>query len=337
MSTSTFERPPRRTLEQRATGAAANVLNLCHTLEGMRDDFISLLPKLEDEIVIAVRVGARAVSVWAWVIECACDAEMFTRVEAKKGGRGHKDEDGEGKVAAAGQQAYQDAKSVRSVYRNAQIINTFGMETIATHGNTLQDKGFWIVALDAPDPHEAIEVFAEKKTESPFWEVQDAQREIDVIKGKHAKAKRLFSEAVTTVGRQAAYEWLEFKAKPSLNDLATECPVPGLAQQIFLEAVKQCAEVQDALFLNNAQECVLYIWSLGNHTEKQLQDYTCLPRVEIRRVLDALAEKGFFTEKEKAWKSTQGRGTRIMEWHRTDKAMPPLKITLPSGPLELNL
>src|SRR5690349_23550062 len=64
----TLDKTPRKTLEERATDAAANVLHLCHTLEGMRDDFIPLLPKLKDETVIAVRMGARAVSVWAWVI-----------------------------------------------------------------------------------------------------------------------------------------------------------------------------------------------------------------------------------------------------------------------------
>lgn len=323
-------------MEERAKDAAANVLHLCHTLEGMRDDFIPLLPKLEDETVIAVRIGARAVSVWAWVIECACDAEMFTRVEAQKGGRGNKDEDGEGKVAAAGQQAYQDGKSVRTVYRNAQIINTFGIETIATHGNTLQDKGFWIAALDAPDPHEAIEVFAEKKTENPFWEVKDAQREIDVISGKHEKAKRLFNEKVTTIGRRAACDWLRFVADPKLDELATSCPFPSLAK-IFSDARQECKEAADALFLDNAQECVLYIWSLGKNTEKQLQQFTCLPAIEIRRVLDALADKGYFVERPKAWKTEQGRGTRIMEWHRTDKPMPALKITLPEGPLRLEV
>src|SRR5688572_5456417 len=237
----TLERLPRQTVQERATTAAANILELCHTLEGMRDDFIPLLPKLEDETIIAVRMGARAIGVWAWVLECACDAEMFDRVEAKKGGRGNKDEEGEGRKAAAAQQAYTDAKSVRTVYRNAQIINTFGLETIATHGNTLQEKGFWIVALDAPDPDEAIEVFAEKKTDNPFWEVNDARREVDAIKGKHDKAKRLFSEAVTTVGRRAASDWLRFAAIPELDKLATSCPIPELAK-VFTETIKECQQ-----------------------------------------------------------------------------------------------
>jgi hypothetical protein len=334
-----LRRPPRLTIQQRATNAAAGILNLCHTLEGMRDDFIPLLPKLDDETVIAVRVGARTVSVWAWVIECACDAEMFSRVEAAK--RGPKTEDSDedeeaGKVKAAGQQAYQDGKSIRTVYRNAQIFDTFGLEFIATYGKELQDKGFWIAALEAPDPHEAIEVFAEKKVENPFWEVQDAQREIDAIKGKHEKVKRLFSEQVTTLGRKAASEWLRFVADPELEKLARSCPIPSLSK-IFDDAKQECKEAGDALFLNNAQECVLYIWSLGKNTEKQLQDFTCLPRVEIRRVLDALAEKGYFVEKPKAWKTAQGRGMRIMEWHRTDKPMPEFKIGLPQGPLELKL
>lgn len=339
-----IEKRPRLTIQQRATNAAANVLNLCHTLEGMRDDFIPLLPKLDDETVIAVRVGARAVGVWSWVIECACDAEMFTRVEAAKPGPKTADdavdeEDVEaeaGKVKAAGQQAYQDGKSVRTVYRNAQLFNTFGPELFATHGKELQDKGYWIAALDAPDPVEAIEVFAERKSDNPFWEVRDAQREVDVIKGKHEKIKQQFNEKVTTINRQAASDWLTFTAMSALGQLAASCPVPSLSK-IFHDAIDECREAVDAIFLNNAQECVLYMWSRGKNTEKLLQDFTCLPRIEIRRVLDELAAKGYFAEEPKAWKSEQGRGTRIMEWHRTDKPMPPLKISLPSGPVELKL
>lgn len=333
----TQDKPQRKTMEERALNSAANVLQLCHTLEDIRDDFINVLPRLEDEVVIQVKMGARAVSVWAWVVECACDAEMFARTEAAKRGPKAADADEEaeaGKVKAAGEQAYQDGKSVRTVYRNAQIFNTFGLEFIATHGKELPDKGFWITALDAPDPHEAIEVFAEKKAENPFMEVKDAQREIDVIKGKHEKAKRLFSEKVTTIGRKAACEWLRFVAEPKLEELTTSCPFPILTK-IFSDARQECKEAADALFLDNAQECVLYIWSQGKNTEKQLQQFTCLPPIEIRRVLEALAEKGYFVEAPKAWKSPQGRGTRIMEWHRTDKPMPPLKITLPEGPLEL--
>lgn len=335
----TQDKPQRKTMEERAQTSAANVLQLCHTLEDIRDDFINVLPRLDDEVVIQVKMGARAVSVWAWVVECACDAEMFARTEAaKRGPKAAVAEENleDGKVKAAGQQAYQDGKSVRTVYRNAQIFNTFGLEFIATHGKELPDKGFWITALDAPDPHEAIEVFAEKKSENPFMEVKDAQREIDVIKGKHEKAKRMFNEKVTTVGRKAACEWLRFVAEAKLEELVTSCPFPILTK-IFLDAKQECKEAADALFLDNAQECVLYIWSQGKNTEKQLQQFTCLPAVEIRRVLEALAEKGYFVERPKAWKSPQGRGTRIMEWHRTDKPMPPLKITLPQGPLELEL
>lgn len=333
------KRFPRLTMEQRARNSAANVLQLCHTLEDIRDSFIEVLPRLEDEVVMEVKMGARAVSVWAWVVECACDAEIFARTEAAK--RGPKTLDVEenaeaGKVKAAGQQAYTDGKSIRTVYRNAQIFNTFGLEFIATHGKELPDKGFWITALDAPDPHEAIEVFAEKKIENPFMEVNDARREIDVIKGKHEKAKRLFNEKVSAPGRKAACEWLMFTAEPELNKLATSCPFPLLAK-IFTDAQQECREAADALFLDNAQECALYIWSKGKNTEKQIEDFTCLPRIEIRRVFEALAEKGYFVEKPKAWKSSQGRGTRIMEWHRTTKEMPILHINLPAGPLNLDL
>lgn len=335
MST-TLERPPGQSLQQRTAVSPANVLKLCRKLEDIRDQFVEVLPRLDDKTIDAVRMGAKAVSVWAWVVECACDAEILDRAEAKKGGRGRKDEEGQGKVAAAGQKANEDAKSVRTVYRNAQIINTFGVETIATHGKTLQDKGFWIAALDAPDPVEAIEVFAEKKTATPSWEVRDAHREVDAIKGKHETAKRAFSEKVTTFSRKAACEWLRFTAEPELDKLATSCTFPMLAK-IFRDAQQECREAADALFLDNAQECVLYIWSKGKNTVDQLVNFTCLPRVEILRVLEALAEKGYFVEKPRAWKTKQGRGTRIMEWHRTEKPLPLLHIDLPTGPLNLDL
>lgn len=321
---------------QNARGVIARIIDLCHTLEDSRDAVIEALPHLPDDGVIEVRMTARLVGVYAWVIEAAADAEMFARVEAKKGGRGNVDEEEAGKVAAANQQAYLDGKSRATVYRNAQIINTFGKETILTHGNTLQDKGFWITALSAPDPHEAIEIFVEKKTEDPFWEVQDARREIDVITGKHDETKRLFNEKVTTVGRKAACDWLRLTAEPELDKLATSCPFPALAN-IFRDAQQECREASNALFLQNAQECVLYLWSKGRNTIDQLVAFTCLPRIEIVRVLEKLADKGYFVEKPKAWKSSQGRGMRIKEWHRTDKEMPIFHIELPTGPLKLNL
>src|SRR5687767_7085778 len=116
---------------------ASRVLNLCHNLESMRDDFLPLLPILDDDVVMEIRVGARAVSVWAWVVEAACDAEMLSRVEKRtKHDPQSATHDGltKGREAAKREKAELEAKSTRTIERNAQIINTFGLDTIAEHG-----------------------------------------------------------------------------------------------------------------------------------------------------------------------------------------------------------
>lgn len=335
--TSPQRRQPPLTLQQRATNAAANVLDLCNRLEDIRDEFLPQLEKIDDETLIAVRMGASAIGVWAWLVEAACDHEMLKRVEAKKGGRGNKDDEGEGREATKRQQGYLNGKSPRTIERNSQIVEIFGVETIATHGGTLQDKGYWIAAVSAPDPHEAIEVFVEKKTINPFWEVRDAYHEIDVIKGKREKAKREFNDAVTTVGRKAASDWLEFHAKAELEKLKTDCPIPGFGDRVFGEAQKQCDEQRDVLFLHNAQECLLYVWTKGYRTQRQMVEFTRLPASEVKRVMENLADKGYFIEKEREWKTTQAKGGREKEWCRTDKPMPPLHINLPDGPITVSV
>lgn len=174
----------------RALGAVSRILNMCHRLEEQRDALLELLPTADDDTVIEIRMSARAVGVWAWLIECACDAELKSRTERQKGGRGKKDTNGIGRKAAYGQQAYLDGKSVRTVERNAQIIETFGVETCVMRGASLQDKGFFIAALSAPDPIKAIETFEEEKAENPFFEVQDAWALVNELNTKEAKKKR---------------------------------------------------------------------------------------------------------------------------------------------------
>lgn len=316
-----------------AKKAAARVLNLCNTLEDMRDEFIPLLPTLDDEVVIEVRVGARAISVWAWVVECACDAEMFDRVEAAR--RGPKtaefdDDDEAGKLKAAGQQAYLDGKAIRTVYRNAQIFNTFGQEFIAMHGKELQEKGFWIVALSAPDPAEAIEAFAEKKAVNPFFEVKDAQQEIDALKGKHEKAKNEFISAFRTVTRKAMGDWIRFTARVGILELKTNCPDPKLAR-VFQEMDDQLAEREEVLLIEDAEPALIYAWDKGWRTEKQMCDFTHLLPLEVRTTMLSLQDKGYFVEQEFQWKSKKSKGSRAKEWKRTQKPLPTIHVVAPTA------
>jgi hypothetical protein len=173
----------------RSRDVVANIIDLCHTLEDRRDALLASLPNLDVEEIIEVRMSARIVGVWAWLIECACDAEALERVP-KQSGRGKVDTNGNGRVAAAGRQAYIDGKGVSTVYKNARIIKTFGPEEIIlASGNNLQDKEFYVAASSAPEPQKTLEMFVEKKTDNPFFEPKDAWEVVNHLKQEAEKAK----------------------------------------------------------------------------------------------------------------------------------------------------
>lgn len=162
-----------------------NTLILGHIIDGInqlderKKELLSMLPHLADEEVAQTRMSARALGVWAWVIECACDAEILNRVEARRG-RGNKDLLEEGRVAAVNKHAYQCGQTPATIYRNAQIYRRF--ENVLIDQNILDEKGYYEAALRAPDPERAIEVFAKEKDESPFFSVRDAHREAEKLK-----------------------------------------------------------------------------------------------------------------------------------------------------------
>lgn len=316
---------PKPTIPQRTTKVVADILHLCHTLEGIRDQFIPLLPELPDKKIIEIRGAARIVGTWAWVVECACDAETVSRVAAQKGGRGNTDDEEEGRLATIRQQAYRDGKGVSTLYQNAQIFNTFGLETILSHGNTLQEKGFWVAALAAPDPIEAVETLAEKKADNPFMEVQEAKSALDPLKEKHEKAKAQFVEAFRTVARKAVGDWIRFTARPAVEQLKTSCPDTKL-NKFWDDMDSQLQEREEAMLIEDAEVALFYAWDKGYRTEVQMGDFTGLLPLEIRAAMLSLQEKGYFIEQAMQWKPKNARGSRSKEWKRTMKPLPQVHV-----------
>lgn len=173
---------------EHGTEMLAGIINGINRLDDTRRELLTILPTLEDEQIIQTRMGARALGVWSWVIECACDAEMMKRVEAKRG-RGNKDVDEKGKVAAVNKHAALCGQTPGTLYRNAQIYKTF-KNVLIDQNNLLEDKGFYEAALRAPDPEEAIEIFAKEKDEDAFFSVRDAHRRAEKLKRKQEETAR---------------------------------------------------------------------------------------------------------------------------------------------------
>jgi hypothetical protein len=218
----------------KSTAALAEVIDGINRLDQTRRQVLGMLPKLSDEEIVQTRMSARALGVWSWVIECACDAEMMKRVEAKRG-RGNKDVEEKGKVAAINKHAYQCGQQPATIYRNAQIYKTF-KNVLNDQNNLLEEKGFYEAALRTPDPAEALEIFAENKDRNAFFSVREAHREAEKL--KRQKGFRLVDSILERI-------W------DRIND---GCYTP--------EAILKCGECGKNVFDLDAEQIKLYMQQL---------------------------------------------------------------------------
>jgi hypothetical protein len=245
------------------TEALSEVLDGINRLDQTRRQVLGMLPKLSDEEIVQTRMSARALGVWSWVIECACDAEMMKRVEAKRG-RGNKDVEEKGKVAAINKHAYQCGQQPATIYRNAQIYKTF-KNVLNDQNNLLEEKGFYEAALRTPDPTEALEMFAEKKDNNAFFSVREAHREAEKLKQR--KGFRLVDSVLERI-------W---------DRIDDGCYTP--------EAILKCGECGKNVFDLDADQIKLYMQQLvdsgraewrkqGGKTEVGRGDATtlCVPK-----------------------------------------------------------
>lgn len=304
----------------RVTQALAEIIHGANSLEQTRDSLMVILPELEPEEIKEIREKAREVGMWAWMVECACDREMFRRIEKEDYGK---------QVAAVDKEAYMKGQSRSQIYRNAQIFDEAETFLNVQKTTTLQEKGFYEAALRAPDPQEALEVFASKKDENPFFGVRDAHREVEEIKAERQKAREAFVEALGGEKRKAMANWLHFDARPTLDALRQRCPDTRCADDI-LEMSVQLLERHDGLFIEAAEEALLYAWEKGYNTDTLMSEFTFLPKSEVRRVMLNLQTDGYFVKQPQQWKPDEARGGRVGEWQRTDKPMPKITITLPT-------
>lgn len=311
---------PRKT---RVTEALAEIIHCANNLDLTRESLMVILPELEPDEIKEIREKAREVGTWAWVVECACDSEMLQRIKAKAG------DDEQSIVKAVDKEAYMKGQNRSTVYRNAQIFDTFKDFLNVQKFQDLKEKGYYDAALRAPDPEEALEAFAEKKSSNPFFGVRDALKEVEEIKEKRNAARQEFVNAIGGEQRKALAAWLHFDAIPTLDKLKSRCPDPRVSQEIE-GMMTELNEGHDVLFIEAAEEAILYAWDQGYYTEQQMADYTFLPVSEVRRVMLNLHTDGYFIEQPQQWKPTQARGSRCKEWKRTNKPMPKITITPPA-------
>lgn len=163
---------------------ATSAIEFLNNVETVADKIISELPTMFDSEVMEVRQQARTFGWVSWRIECACDAEILKR-ESKRRGRGVKDLEGSGVDAAVKKHAAEIGVEPRTVYRNAELHQTYFNSDSAVRNKLvsgglehLREKDFYIAAMTTDDPWGTIEEFAKAKADNPCFSTRDAWRRL---------------------------------------------------------------------------------------------------------------------------------------------------------------
>lgn len=166
----------------KAETAIGQVLSFFNIMDASTDRIIEHIPLMSDDDLVHVRGYARSLDRTSWRIEIAVDAEILSRAKLR-GGRGHKDEEGEGRMAALERAADWARVHPDTIRRNAAIYQAFfddPEQTIVDVHDTLTQKSYYEIALRADDPVAALRVFAEKKKADYKFSVRDARRWVAV-------------------------------------------------------------------------------------------------------------------------------------------------------------
>lgn len=142
---------------------------------------IESLPNLSLDELSDMRNRAKTLGRCAWLIECAVDAELLRRMRLT-GGRGKADVEGRGITAAVKERAEELGVDARTVFRNAQIHNTFfkaeddAPETTVIDHSSLEEKSYYELALRSTDPKATLRKFEEARQQDPEFDTRAARK-----------------------------------------------------------------------------------------------------------------------------------------------------------------
>jgi len=106
-----------------------------------------------------------------------CAAQIMEQVKRLRGGRGRCDRKGRGRVATLEKLAHRIGVKLGTFYKEAKIYRVFvaplsDEETLSLQNNSLP-RGFYVAALDAPDPLDAINFAIEKRRTNPNYKIKE--------------------------------------------------------------------------------------------------------------------------------------------------------------------
>lgn len=130
------------------------------------NNLLSLLLQLKDEQLVSVAAQAQRLEAQAFLLRGACAAELRRRITTRlAGGRGKRDERGIGVKAQMARLATEIGIAAKTLLVDAKIYKVFFLDRLETTPACAISlaREFFVIALSAPDPREAIEIALAKR------------------------------------------------------------------------------------------------------------------------------------------------------------------------------
>lgn len=258
----------------------------------------------EDDIFKLWEAGGQLEG-YGWRIKCAAAAATWKQTAAAKRGRGNKDVNERGILAAVSKKSKKFGVTPSTVYRKAQIfrlMNQVTSENLMLEHNildVLDEEGYWDRALYAADPVKAVLLFADKKLSLPRFRVTDAER---LVLTEDLSRKAVALKAVENTRQETG----QLSARKSLinhirssqqvvrNLIIPDCPDPEFSERVWEELLMELEEEYQELFNEDAFTALRLAWDQGHHREDQLAKVTKLPIADVSVFMSSLSDMSEF-------------------------------------------
>lgn len=257
-----------------------------------RDIVLSLDSQNEEEI-LDTRRRSKLAGRFAWRIEAACDAQVIGRATNVRGYnfRNGPGASKSGVMAAARRQAKKVGCTPAVVFQNSKIFKLI-QEVEGAHSENstkiqnLDEKGFFIAALTAANPFEAVLLFAEEKAALKRFRVTDAQRLL-LRRGLTKRDSSL--KAVSSIRSASRTERFSYLKK--LRCLLAECPDADLLGRLGLQ---DCLDdVEDEIgnmYDEDVEKAIKKHWAPTHRTAETISVLSGFSAEDINRIICELPE-----------------------------------------------
>lgn len=281
---------------------AGRIFGVYNIVTPTADKLIEIIPLLSDDDVLQARGYARDLFRASWRIEIAADGEISTRVRLR-GGRGKKDEAGEGRMLGYEQAAQAAGVDSSTIRRNAQMYQVFfgdAPETVLRAQQSLGEKRYLEEALRAEDPHAAIIYFAERKQADPSFTTRDARRWVQVGDVGEIRQRIIPSLVALTLEEPQRTIWEMWLSATN----ALRKAIPELRRDLN-DCVKICREqLSRPAQTTEERICALLIDHPGSYAE-DLSRWLDLDSPKTDAVLEAMRDDAIIREVPDFDKSTK--------------------------------